>query len=81
MHYHQCRPQPELCSSHGPTTTTTNQMNDTQLSLLGQLVAALDNDPVAQADLGNKLTNDLFTRYAEMRTEQLTLSAKELYRP
>lgn len=56
-------------------------MNDTQLSLLGQLVAALDNDPVAQADLGNKLTNDLFTRYAEMRTEQLTLSAKELYRP
>lgn len=56
-------------------------MNDHQLSLLADLVQAMDGDPVAQADLNGYgkaycwLTNYL----ADQRMEQLSLTAKELY--
>lgn len=47
-------------------------MNEHQLRLLGQLVASLDADPIAQADFGTKLTNQLFERYADALLEATT---------
>ena len=58
----KCKPWPTYCRTLGkPTPSHHNPVNDFQVSLISKLVLSMDDDPVAQADLGEAYT--LLTDY------------------